>query len=412
MVVVTERRDAPADTELSERLAPLRRALQHHVAAGVTDGLVTLVDDGSGHPVVDRYGTSGTEPAGTAGTEPISSAVTLPSNTPAAEPAGTTGTELMGRHTRVPIGEVTTTFTAATVLLLVEDGAIDLHDPIDHLLPELAGRPVLRAIGAPLDDTVPAIRSVTLVDLLASRSGFGVGPASAPGTPVHRAARSLGLGVFDPDEASSPELGVDDWLERLGTLPLLHQPGERRLGRTDALLLGALVERVTGKPLPEVMADRVLTPLHLHHTSFRAPGDRADVAAPRMADAAAGLTSTVDDVWRFAAMLVDGGRGGDATRLLAASTVRTMLVDHARSGHPDQIESHERGWGLGVEAAAVGLQSARASDGFGMDDVGVTWRSNAETGATAVMLTLPGIDALRAPQLVTAFWNGVDRAGV
>ena len=395
MVVVTERRDAREDTELSERLAPLRRALQHHVAAGVTDGLVTLVDDGSGHPVVDRYGAEGTGSADAEGTGTDTTA----------------GTELMGRHTRVPIGEVTTTFTTATVLLLVEDGAIDLNDPIDPLLPELAGRPVLRSIGAPLDDTVPAHRSVTLVDLLASRSGLGVGPASAPGTPVRRSARSLGLGVFDPDDASSPPLDIDDWLQRLATLPLVHQPGERRLGRTDALVLGALVERLTGKPLADVMADRVLMPLHLHHTSFRCPGEPADDAA-RPVDASAGLVSTVDDVWRFAAMLVDGGRGGDASRLLASSTVRTMLVDHARSGHPDQLEAHERGWGLGVETAAVGLGSSRASDGFGMDDVGVTWRSNAETGATAVMLTLPGVDPLRAPQLTTAFWHGVDRAGV
>ncbi len=381
MVVVTERRDASADGELSARLAPLRRALHHHVTAGGF-GVVTLVDDGSGHPVVDRYGV---------------------------DPADDPGAELMGRRTTVPVGALTTTVTTAMVLLLVEDGAIDLHDPIDELLPELAGRRVLRTIGAPLDDTVPARRSVTLTDLLESRSGLGVGPGAAPGTPVHRAARALGLGVFDPSEARpgpgvSPPIDVDEWLQRLGTLPLLHQPGDRRLGRTDAMVLGALVERLTGKPLPEVMTDRLLAPLHLGDTSF----PRAD----GMVDAAAGLISTVDDVWRFASMLVDGGRAGDASRVLSLSTVRSMLVDRTRAGHPDRNEAHHRGWGLGVHTPAAGSASLRASDGFGMDDIGATWRSNAESGATAVLLAEPGLDPQRSSALTTTFWHGIERAGI
>ena len=388
--MVTERRDAAADTELAGRLAPLRHLLQRQVATGGTTGLVTLVDDGSGHPVVDRYG------------------------------ARDTATALMGRATAVPIGAVTTVFTTTTVLLLVEDGAIDLHDTIDDLLPELADRPVLRTVGSPLHDTVAPQRPVTLVDLLSSRSGFGVGPAAAPSTPVRRSARSLGLGVFDTADASAAPLGIDEWLQRLGTLPLLHQPGERWSGRADAMVLGAVVERLTGKPLPAVMSDRLLSPLHLHHTRF-APGPARPAGGDgggdnggdgarqvrRFVDAAAGLISTADDLWRFAWMLLDDGRTGDGGRLLAPSTVRSML----RSRGPTDVDGDEhRGGGLGVSTPSTGLRSVRSSDGFGLDDVGVSWRSNSHSDATVLMLARPGADAGTDARLRSAFWQGVDRA--
>ena len=388
-MVVTERRDAPSDHELAERLAPLRRTLENHVDSGAVEGIVTLVDDGTGHPIVDRYGPEGAGP-------PLE--------------------RLMDRRSRVPIGELTTTLTTATTLLLVEDGAIDLHDPLDELLPELAGRRVLRTIGATLDDTVAARRPVTLLDLLESRSGLGAGPAAAPGTPVHRAAGSLGLGVFDPTGTPSEPLDLDEWLQRLGTLPLLHQPGERRLDRADALVLGALVERLTGKPLPDVMADRLLAPLHLYDTSFRPAV--ADDAAWGFVDSSAGLVSTLDDVWRFASMLVDGGRSGDTTRVLSRSTVRSMLVGTGTSDRPDPSDAHERGWGLGLRSAAPGPARRPVSNGFGMDGTGldgsgVTWRSSPDSGATAILIAVPAAgDPRRSAALVTTFWHGIDRAGI
>ena len=386
MAVVTERRDAPSDHELSARLAPLRRTLEHHVDPGAVDGIVTLVDDGTGHPIVDRYGAD-----------------------------GALERRLMGRRSRVPIAEVTTALTAATTLLLVEDGAIDLHDPVDELLPELAGRRVLRTIGAALDDTVAARRPVTLIDLLASRSGLGAGPAAAPGTPVHRASRSLGLGVFDPTEASPEPLDLEEWLQRLGTLPLLHQPGERHLERTDTMVLGALVERLTGKALPDVMADRLLAPLHLYDTSFGPVA--GDDARWGFVDAAAGLTSTLDDVWRFASMLVDGGRSGDTRRVLSRSTVRSMLTDHERSAHPARSDALDRGRGLGVRTAVPGPAPRPTSNGFGLDGHGiggvcVTWRSNPDSGATAILIATVGSDPRLAAALTTTFWHGIDRAGI
>ncbi len=404
VVVVTERRDAPSDHELSERLAPLRRTLEHHVESGAVEGILTLVDDGTGHPIIDRYGPD--DPRA-----PDSS--TQDSST---QDGSTQDGRLMGRRSRVPIGELTTTLTTATTMLLVEDGAFDLHEPVDELLPELAGRRVLRTIGAALDDTVAARRSITLLDLLESRSGLGAGPAAAPGTPVHRAATSLGLGVFDPTETPSAPLDLDEWLRRLGTLPLLHQPGERRLERADPMVLGALVERLTGKPLPEVMADRLLAPLHLDDTSFRpAVGDDA---AWGFVDAAAGLVSTLDDVWRFASMLVDGGRSGDTTRVLSRSTVRSMLVGTGATERPDPNDAHEHGWGLGLRSAAPGPPRRPVSNGFGMDGTGpdgsgVTWRSSPDSGATAIMVAVPAAaDPRRSAALATAFWHGIDRAGI
>jgi CubicO group peptidase (beta-lactamase class C family) len=99
----------------------------------------------------------------------------------------------MARDAIFRIASLTKPVTAAATMSLVEEGILRLGEPVDELLPELAGRRVLRAIDAELGDTVPASRPVTLEDLLSFRSGFGSVMAPPGSYPIQRAEAELGL---------------------------------------------------------------------------------------------------------------------------------------------------------------------------------------------------------------------------
>ncbi len=136
------------------------------------------------------------------------------------------GSDPMRRDTIFRITSMTKPITAAAAMILVEECKLRLDDPVDRLLPELAGRRVLKRIDGPLDDTVPAHRPITLRDLLTFRLGLGMiwGPPEV--YPIQKAVSELGIVGFGAPDQSTP-LGPDEWLRRLATLPLMHQPGER-----------------------------------------------------------------------------------------------------------------------------------------------------------------------------------------
>ncbi|MGN6565330.1 MAG: serine hydrolase domain-containing protein, partial [Thermomicrobiales bacterium] len=129
------------------------------------------------------------------------------------------------RDTIFRIASMTKPITAVATLILVEECKVRLDEPVDRLLPELASRQVLRRLDGPLDDTVPARRPITVRDLLTFRLGFGQLMAPPDAYPLLTAAHELQLGMGPPAPAEMP--GPDEWLRRLGTLPLMYQPGER-----------------------------------------------------------------------------------------------------------------------------------------------------------------------------------------
>ena len=117
---------------------------------------------------------------------------------------------------------MTKTVTGAAAMLLIEDGAMALDDPVERWLPELGDAgccgPGLRA-----DDTVPAVRPITVEDVLSFRLGFGC--IMTPGAyPVAEAEASLGLKTLGPPWPPTP-LTPDEWIAALGGLPLMDQPG-------------------------------------------------------------------------------------------------------------------------------------------------------------------------------------------
>jgi CubicO group peptidase (beta-lactamase class C family) len=161
----------------------------------------------------------------------------------------------MARDSIFRIASTTKPITAAATLALAAEGLFGLDEPVDRLLPELAGRRVLRRMDGPLGDTVPAGRAITVRDLLTFTFGFGmVGEmfASAQPWPVVAATGELRLATIGPPDPPVPP-EPDTWIAALGSLPLLAQPGERWMYNTGAQVLGVLaaraaVQRGAGNP--------------------------------------------------------------------------------------------------------------------------------------------------------------------
>jgi CubicO group peptidase (beta-lactamase class C family) len=310
-----------------------------------------------------------------------------------------------------------------------------LDDTIDDLVPELANRRVLRAADAALDDTVPARRSITVEDLLTFRLGIGSVMQPPRSTPLQRAEDELCLRSIGGPPWPPVTYDVDGWITALGTLPLLHHPGECWLYNTSAQVLGVVIARATGQPLEAVMRERVLEPLAMHDTAFSVPADRLDrlttaygadltvldepsaswwSTPPTFPDGSGMLVSTIDDLWSFAAMLLAGGTTDDGrTRLLSPESVAAMTIEQITPAQREEAAPFLGGpnsWGLGMGAPAAGA-TAPVPTGFGWEGgSGTTWRTNLHTGVTGILLTQRAMDSPVAPQIYDDFWAGVREA--
>jgi CubicO group peptidase (beta-lactamase class C family) len=303
------------------------------------------------------------------------------------------------------IASTTKPITGAATLALAAEGLFTLDEPVDRLLPELANRQVLRTMSGPLTDTVPADRAITVRDLLTFTFGFGAAMemfASAEPWPIMTAASEGHLATFGPpDPAEQPD--PDTWIARLGTLPLLAQPGRRWLYNTGASVLGVLLARAAGMPIGEVMRTRIFEPLGMLDTAFFAddvtrlatayvwtpegrqiwdePGG-AWSRPPAFGDAAAGLVSTVDDLYAFARMLL---RGGDP--VLSSDAVREMTRDQLTAEQRTRDGAgflFDRSWAY-CQAVVVDGPYAGA---FGWDGgLGSSWLVDPGRDAVVIVLT-------------------------
>jgi CubicO group peptidase (beta-lactamase class C family) len=114
---------------------------------------------------------------------------------------------------------------------------------------------------------VPAARPITLRDLMTFTFGLGAVMAK-PGTyPIQSAMSALGVAPGPEQVAMEP----DEYMRRIGTLPLMHQPGETWMYHTGADVLAVLIARVTQKPLSEFLRERIFAPLGMRDTGFHVP---------------------------------------------------------------------------------------------------------------------------------------------
>lgn len=336
----------------------------------------------------------------------------------------------MRRDTIFRLTSMTKPLTAAAAMILIEDGKLDLDEPIERWLPELADRRVLAWLGAPLDDTVPARRSITARDLLTLRMGFGL-IWEPHGYPIQNATRDLHVGARLSPESPPP----DEWIRRFATMPLMHQPGERWMYSTGSDVLGVLIARAAGQPFERFLRERVLEPLGMVDTGFSvspanidrlstayeaAPGTDAlrlyDVAAggrwsrpPAFASGAAGMVSTVDDYLAFGRMMLNQGRAG-RERILSPRSVAQMTVDAIT---PEQKATSDLsmapgfwngvGWGFGLSV----LDGHTVPRGFGwVGGLGTSWYSDPANDLVGILMTNRGEYPLTAA-VYRDFWTAV-----
>lgn len=307
------------------------------------------------------------------------------------------------------VSSMTKPLTAAAAAVLVDDGLLDPAEPVDRLLPELADRQVLIHPGAEVTDTVVARRPITVDDLLTFRLGWGMDFTDFSPKPFDAAWSELGLGWGPPTPAQLPP--SDEWLARLGTLPLQYQPGERWLYHVGAPILGFLVGRAAGTSFSEFLAERVLGPLGMTDTGFWVPPERLDrfgphyterdgervvhdpvdgqwSAPPAFEGGGDGLVSTVADYHRFARMLRNGGVF-DGVRVLSERAVTTLTTNHltaeqlARGGpNPDG----SAGWGHGMGVQLTDLPDGPRAGSYGWaGGLGSTWSNDGPV--TGILLT-------------------------
>jgi CubicO group peptidase (beta-lactamase class C family) len=384
-------------------LAHFHDAMARHVDDGLVPGLVA---------VIARQGSAHVEIMGTKAIE---------------------DEEPLRRDAIFRIASLTKPISALAAMILVEEGTLRLDGSVEDLLPELADRRVLRSLDADLDDTVPAARPITLDDLLTFRMGFGT-PMAPPDTyPIQRAEKELQLATLSapwPPPPCSP----DEWIRRLGTLPLMHQPGEQWMYNTGAQVLGVLLERAAGKPLETFLRERLFEPLGMRDTGFSVspdqlhrfttayepdPGsgaltllDAADNSywsqPPEFPNAAGWLVSTIDDYWAFVQMILGDGIHHNQ-RVVSGASVKVMTTDRLTASQRRAnglFLGEYGGWGLGMLVPARGVDATGIPGGFGWDGgTGTTWRSDVDNDITGILFTQRALTSPEPPMMFVDFWE-------
>jgi CubicO group peptidase (beta-lactamase class C family) len=259
------------------------------------------------------------------------------------------------------IASMTKPFTSVAIMMLMEDGRLQLADPASRLLPQLANLQVAVEKPDKTLEMVPATRQMTIQDLLRHTSGltYGVFGKSA----VKELYLKAGV---DKSDHTSAEL-----IDKLATVPLHYQPGTTWEYSRSTDVLGRVVEVIASKTLGQFFEERIFGPLKMadsgfwvrsaHHGRIAAalPADPDTGAAttlrnvtepPKYESGGGGAVSTAGDYARFAQMMLNGGQL-DGTRLLSRKTVELMTSDHLGDVKAWTMPGHGFGLGFAVRTA-------------------------------------------------------------
>jgi CubicO group peptidase (beta-lactamase class C family) len=265
------------------------------------------------------------------------------------------------------IASMTKPIVAVGALTLLERGQLAIDEPVGTYLPPLSKMQVavLKSNdGGPGFDTVAAQRQVTIQDLMRHTSGIIYGGRGA--TAVHK---------LYPASSSAVGTGMTgkEFVDKLASLPLLHQPGSTWDYGFGLDVLGVVIERVSGQPLGQYLEAQVFKPLGMKDTAFAVPPEKAkryakalandpdtgkpqfvlDLTKPLKLECGGGCAaSTAGDYLRFAQMLLDGGKL-EGKRILSRKTVEYMLSNQLAPNTVNLIAnadptSADMGFGLGV----------------------------------------------------------------
>ena len=271
------------------------------------------------------------------------------------------------------IYSMTKPVVAVAAMMLFEEGSLSLHAPVSDYLPELGGLKV--AVDPDADELVlvDSIRDMSVFDLFRHTSGLpGSSRYLGEKFPIEVLYREAGLQRLS-------ECNLQEMVERLGTVPLLYQPGTRWHYSIAADVLARLIEVVSGLAFDKFLAKRIFQPLHMNDTGFYVPPEKIDrfsrlygpapnggletivaaeggsgniseasfVIQPKFLSGGGGLVSTAADFMRFCLMLTGGGIL-DGVRLLKVETVEMMTRNQLPEALlPIDRKPEGRGFGLG-----------------------------------------------------------------
>ncbi|HEY9453204.1 MAG TPA: serine hydrolase domain-containing protein [Bradyrhizobium sp.] len=256
------------------------------------------------------------------------------------------------------IYSMTKPIVSIAAMMLVEEGRMQISDPVSKYLPEIGNMKVgveSEKDGKATMDLVDPAREMTVQDLLRHTSGLIYGTRG----------KSLVNAAYIDAKIGDRNASNEEFVAKLSRLPLRFSPGDRWEYGVSTDVLGRVVEVVSGKTLGEFLNERIFAPLGMTDTGFYVTADKLNRAAqpwqmpeappmtprfdvaqkPRFESGGGGLTSTMEDYLRFAIMVADGGDFA-GKRLLGKQTIEFMTADHtrARPGRPPGL-----GFGLGFE---------------------------------------------------------------
>lgn len=315
------------------------------------------------------------------------------------------GVRTLGRPETVEAGSLfriysmTKPITGMAAMMLIEDGLLQLDQPISDILPQFARMQVQRVADGPLDDVVPAKHAITIRHLLTHTAGFGY--SFIQKGPIKTAYVKEGLvpGAINrlPLPGFSRAAGVtslSQFADRLARLPLVYQPGTKWSYSLSLDLLGHIIEIVSGETLEAFFRKRFFEPLDMHSTWFQVPRaaarrlttnygvlegmlvpiDPAGLSvyldpAP-VAFGGSGLVSSPRDYDRFLRMLLGLGQfrgrrvmGEDAVRLATSNLLPKGVSTAGTMANGGGFGAGGR-VGLGAEDGTFGWGGAAGTIGF------------------------------------------------
>ena len=238
------------------------------------------------------------------------------------------------------------------------------------------------------------------------------------------------MGPPNPSMMPAP----DEWIRRLGTLPLMRQPGEAWMYNTGSDVLGVLIARAAGQSLETFLRERIFEPLGMRDTGFSVPSGTLgrfatsysgagagssvgvfDPAAgsqwsrpPAFPSGAGGLVSTVNDFLAFGQMLLDKGTYG-SERMLSRLTVEAMTTDQLtheqRAGATDFLSAN-RSWGFGLSVITQRDDVSAVPGRFGWEGgLGTSWASDPKEELVGILMTQMSWSSPSGPQIWNDFWT-------
>lgn len=290
----------------------------------------------------------------------------------------------MSEDTIFRIYSMTKPVTAVAAMTLWEQGKFHMFDPISKYLPEFTNMKVYVSGSGDSMVVEDAKSPIRIIDLFMHTSGLSYGFSSSE---VDKLYQQL---LAKPDE-----LTPENFLTKIAALPLNHQPGTAWNYSVSTDVIGSLIEKISGKNLGEYMQETIFTPLGMQDTGFYVAADKVDrlsqiytvdpktgqtivmqneplgdyKSAPKIHSGGGGLTSTIQDYFTFAQMMLNGGEI-NGVRILGRKTVQYMSSNHLPEHLiPFSPTSQGEGFGLAmsvtVDPGMSGFMSSKGNFGWG-----------------------------------------------